>query len=109
MYSQALSRLQAFLDSDETELVLNSGAFEGSHLRLAPAMQSNALPINASLHGVAKQLYEHNTFQYALKLTLITHLEDLHPVLRLIDSMKCQLTDSRVSKAELSRAKGPFI
>ena len=63
MSSQCISYLQAFLDSDETELVLNSGAFEGSHLRLAPAMHSNALPVNVSLHGMAKQLYEHNTFQ----------------------------------------------
>lgn len=58
-----MSLLQAFLDSDATELVLGPAAFEGSHLSLAPAVQSNALLVNESLHGIAQQLYQRNTYQ----------------------------------------------
>ena len=55
---------QAFLDSDASELVLGPTAFEGSHLNLVPAAQSNSLPVNNSLHGIAAQLYRHNTRQW---------------------------------------------
>ena len=57
--------LQAFLDSDATELILGPGAFEGEHLSLAPAVQSNALPSNASLHGIAQQLFQHKVHRCA--------------------------------------------
>ena len=66
MHPHLLPSLQAFLDSEATELILDSAAFDGSHLSLSPAMQSNALPVNASLHGMAQQLYERNTYLYAL-------------------------------------------
>ena len=55
---------QAFLDSDASELILGPTAFEGSHLNLVPAAQSNVLPVNQSLHGIAAQLYQHNTQQW---------------------------------------------
>ena len=55
---------QAFLDSDASELILGPTAFEGSHLDLVPAAQSNILPVNQSLHGIAAQLYQHNTHQW---------------------------------------------
>jgi hypothetical protein len=57
--------LQAFLDSDATELILGPDAFEGEHLSLAPAAQSNALPSNVSLHGIAQQLHLHHVHRYA--------------------------------------------
>ena len=58
--------MQAFLDSDASELILGPTAFEGSHLSLVPAAQSNALPVNQSLHGLAAQLYQHNAHQWVL-------------------------------------------
>ena len=60
---------QAFLDSDASELILGPTAFEGSHLSLVPAAQSNALPVNQSLHGIAAQLYQHNAHQCVLSPT----------------------------------------
>ena len=66
VHPHLMSCVQAFLDSDATELTLDSAAFEGSHLSLAPAMQSNALPVNASLRGIAQQLHARNTFRYVL-------------------------------------------
>ncbi len=55
--------MQAFIDSDATEMILGPAAFEGSHLSLAPKMQSNALLRNQSLRGIAQQLYQRDAFQ----------------------------------------------
>ena len=63
--------MQAFTDSDATEMVLGPAAFEGSHLSLVPEMQSNALLRNESLHGIAQQLYQRDAFQYVLTWLLL--------------------------------------
>ncbi len=63
--------MQAFIDSDATEMILGPAAFEGGHLSLAPEMQSNALLRNQSLHGIAQQLYQRDAFKYVLTWLLL--------------------------------------